>query len=146
MVLIKTDKNMKRVVLVLITVMCFMSIVWSYFCVLNTDNSIANTTQINFNQTEIDMGQLQQSHPQTVSFKFTNTGEYPLVIQRVETSCGCTEPVWPNRPIKPGDSSVIKVTYDAKYPGRFVKSITVFCNSAKGKEELLVKGEVAVSE
>ena len=105
-------------------------------------SQVVSFTTIQLNQTIMDLGQIQQGKPQTVHFTFKNTGEFPLVIQQVEASCGCTEPEWPKQPIKPGRSGEIKVTYDAKYPGRFVKSIKVFCNSEKGVDELVVKGEV----
>lgn len=99
-------------------------------------------TQILFEKTEIDMGTLQQGKPQTVAFKFTNTGEYPLFIKHVETSCGCTEPEWPKKPVKPGRTAEVKVTYDAEHPGRFIKQIKVFCNTEKGVVELRIFGEV----
>jgi len=102
----------------------------------------AKPTQVHFEQTEIDIGKLKQGQPQTVKFVFQNTGENPLIFQQVETSCGCTEPVWPKHPIRPEQTGEIKVTYDAKYPGRFVKSITVFCNTDKGIVRLVVKGMV----
>ncbi|PKQ66544.1 hypothetical protein BZG01_10855 [Labilibaculum manganireducens] len=102
-------------------------------------------TQIKFDIMEIDMGQLEQGKPKTVSFQYKNIGEHPLLIQHVETSCGCTQPEWTKQPIKPGDSAEIKVSYDAKYSGRFFKTITVFCNTLNGMNELKIKGEVKLS-
>ncbi len=103
---------------------------------------VVKSTLIHFPQVKKDMGQLKKGKPQTVSFVFSNEGEHPLVIQQVEASCGCTQPEWPKHPIKPGQSGEIMVTYDAKYPGRFVKSIQVFCNSDPGMVELLITGDV----
>ncbi len=119
---------------------------WSFRDILLGKESPLESTQIQFSQTQIDMGQLQQGKPQTAIFSFINTGKHPLIIQQVEAGCGCTEPEWPKRPIKPAQVGKIKVTYDAKYPGRFLKSLKVFCNSDKGIEELLVKGEVDVEK
>lgn len=47
------------------------------------------------------------------SFKFTNTGDKDLVIQKAEASCGCTVPEWPKEPIKPGESGYMKVKFDS---------------------------------
>ncbi len=101
-------------------------------------------TTIRIEQTEIDMGQLQQDKPQTATFKILNTGEKPLFIKHVESSCGCTVPEWTKKPVKPGKTAEIKVTYDAEYPGRFIKQIKVFCNTEKGVVELRIFGEVNV--
>ena len=88
------------------------------------------------------MGKLKQGKPEKVYFHLKNTGEFPLLIKHIEASCGCTKPEWPKYPIKSGKIGKIKVTYDAKYPGLFVKSIKVFCNTKKGMVELKVGGVV----
>ncbi|MDE5417938.1 DUF1573 domain-containing protein [Labilibaculum sp. DW002] len=137
---------MKKIYLVPIAVLSLLFLVWAFvgdysFVTINT-----TPTQIEFDKTEIDMGKLEQGKPNEVSFQFVNTGEYPLLIKYVETSCGCTKPEWPKHPINPGNSEEIKVTYDAKYPGRFFKTITVFCNSKEGMITLKIKGEVKLSE
>ncbi len=103
-----------------------------------------NLTDVSFEQTEIDMGELKQGQPQSASFGFKNVGEHPLVMQHVEASCGCTEPQWPNKPVKPGEEAEITVTYDAKLPGRFFKSIQVFGNIEENRVELLITGEVLI--
>jgi len=110
--------------------------------VTETDYESALPTTVKVEQTEIDMGILQQGKPQTVIFKLKNTGNHPLFIKHVESSCGCTVPEWTKKPVKPGNAAEIKVTYDAKYPGRFIKQIKVFCNTDKGVEELRIMGAV----
>lgn len=129
-----------------VLVVGILSIGWGYMESFTVDMTTSQTTQIHFSQSEINMGHLERGKPKTVSFQFKNTGENPLMIHNVEASCGCTKPQWPRQPITPGQSGEIKVTYDAKYPGRFMKSVKVFCNSEKGMVELLVKGEVAFDE
>jgi hypothetical protein len=144
----KSNKKTKQIAGILLIIAAIGTISWTAVNILDeTDTYLsAAPTTIEFKQTEIDMGNLKQGHPQTATFEFQNTGSKPLIIQQVETSCGCTEPTWPKRPIKPGQLSELKVTYDAKHPGRFVKSITVFCNSDKGIEKLVVKGTVDGNE
>jgi hypothetical protein len=77
---------------------------------------------------------------------FSNTGDTPLVIQNVKTSCGCTVPEWPQKPVNPGNSGEIKINYDTSHPGMFNKTITVFYNGQESPQVLNIKGKVASSE
>jgi hypothetical protein len=76
-------------------------------------------------------------------FEFTNSGDSPLTIRTVTTSCGCTEVQWPAKPIPPGKSGTIRVTYtpDAN-TGPFMKQIDVAVNSGAMPLVLRVKGSV----
>ncbi|WP_157986556.1 DUF1573 domain-containing protein [Chitinophaga alhagiae] len=60
-----------------------------------------------------DFGKVTQGEVVEYSFKFTNTGNKDLLIQKAEASCGCTVPEWPKEPIKPGESSYMKVKFDS---------------------------------
>lgn len=60
-----------------------------------------------------DFGNVTQGEVVEYSFKFTNTGNKDLLIQKAEASCGCTVPEWPKEPIKPGESSYMKVKFDS---------------------------------
>lgn len=76
-------------------------------------------------------------------FKFTNKGDAPLVISRVNASCGCTTPDWTKQPILPGKTGTIIAVYNPLgRPGVFSKSITVFSNAADAQVNLLIKGDV----
>lgn len=75
-------------------------------------------------------------------FAFTNSGNAPLVLNKVIASCGCTTPEWTDKPIPPGGKGSIKVTYNATTAGTFNKSITVYSNSKNGTVRLMVKGRV----
>ena len=111
-----------------------------------TNRNTFGKTQITVNRTKIDLGILKQKIPKEASFTIKNTGDSVLVIQQVETSCGCTVPVWTNTPISVGDSGYVTVTYDAEYPGRFQKSIRVFANVENSPVQLSISGEVAYDE
>ena len=76
-------------------------------------------------------------------FEFTNIGKSPLIISRVQASCGCTVPVWPKEPIKPGDSAEVLANFNtAGKPNRQAKTLTLFTNTARGREILKLKGSV----
>ena len=79
------------------------------------------------------------------SFKFTNTGSAPLVINRVTASCGCTQPEWPQTPIEPGKEGFINITFNPRGRlGPFNKIATVYTNEDDGykRYNLTIKGTV----
>jgi len=99
--------------------------------------------KITFTQTNHDFGTIQEKDGDaSVEFAFSNTGDAPLLIVRAASSCGCTVPEYPKKPIRPGESGVIKVTYHAKgRPGPFQKSVYVYDNT-NGKTMLVINGNV----
>jgi len=77
-------------------------------------------------------------------FEFTNTGDQPLIITDVKSTCGCTVPSKPQAPIMPGKSDKIEVKYNMN-PGKISKVITVETNAVNienGTVALKIKGEV----
>jgi archaellum component FlaF (FlaF/FlaG flagellin family) len=90
----------------------------------------------------IDCGQVQYRHPVTAEFAMRNQGNAPLVIKEVRTSCGCTQVDYPQQPIAPGQTFLVKTTYDAKTMGHFDKKIGVYSNGSKEPMVLSIHGLV----
>lgn len=90
----------------------------------------------------INVGAIAQNNPIEVEFKFTNEGAAPIIINKVKTSCGCTAAKHSLAPIMPGESSKILVTYDARKPGFFNKSITIEASNDENPTLLLLAGTV----
>ena len=97
---------------------------------------------IEFKQTEIDYGKIEKNADGTRIFEFTNTGDAPLIINRVKSSCGCTVPSKPNKPIMPGKSDKIVVKYNTHRTGPFRKTLTVYSNAKNNVVILKIKGKV----
>lgn len=98
---------------------------------------------ITFDKTEHDFGTLLQGEVVTYSFHFTNTGNAPLIISNVKTSCGCTVGDFPREPIAAGKSGAIKATYDSKgHHGFQTRTLTVFANTNPNQTTLTLKGSV----
>ncbi len=107
--------------------------------------AFAQDPAITFEDTIYDFGTIAEDGGNvTHEFVFTNTGDAPLMIVSATASCGCTRPSFPKKPVAPGKSDKIKVTYvPAGRPGEFVKSVTVKSNAAKNKTvRLKIKGTV----
>ena len=98
---------------------------------------------ITFDKTEHDFGTLLQGEVVTYSYHFTNTGNAPLLISNVKTSCGCTIGDFPREPIAPGKDGNIKATYDSKgHHGFQTRTLTVFANTNPNQTTLTLKGSV----
>ena len=92
----------------------------------------------------IDYGKVTKNENGTRDFIFTNTGNAPLLITNVLSTCGCTVPTKPNTPIMPGKTGKIDVKY-SMIPGPIRKTITVESNAVNyegGRIPLKIKGDV----
>ena len=98
---------------------------------------------ITFDKTEHNFGTLLQGEVVTYSFHFTNSGNVPLLVSNVTTTCGCTIADYPREPIAPGKDGFIKATYDSKgHHGFQSRAITVSANTMPAQTVLRMKGEV----
>ena len=99
--------------------------------------------QITFQKKIHEFGVILWKNPSTAVFKITNTGDKPLVISKVATSCGCAKAEWTKQPIMPGAEGEITTEYDAKTLGRFHKTIGIYCNASVKPIYLAIRGEVS---
>ena len=107
------------------------------------DATTQNGPEIKFEKVVHDYGDVPYNGNGECEFRFTNTGDEPLLVQKPKSSCGCTIPSWPDKPILPGESSVIKVTYRTSRCGSFNKTVTVTSNAVKNSTVVLhIKGRV----
>ena len=97
-----------------------------------------------FTTKNYDFGSVKESDgPVSCYFEFTNTGNKPLLIIDVTASCGCTRPEYPSKPIKPGKTGKIKVTYSPiGRPGVFKKTVKVKTNGRERTSTLHIEGSV----
>ena len=105
-----------------------------------------NAAEMTFDMETHDYGTIKQGAYGTYEFKFTNTGNEPLIISTARGSCGCTVPTYPKEPIMKGQTSVIKVSYDTKRVGPFTKTVTIESNAKTNPKMLTIKGVVEATE
>tara|TARA_R110002111_G_scaffold123359_4_gene187388 strand:- start:2236 stop:2643 length:408 start_codon:yes stop_codon:yes gene_type:complete len=94
----------------------------------------------------IDYGIISQNSEGKRLFTFTNTGDAPLLITDVKTSCGCTVPSYSKAPILPGSLGELEIKYDTKRLGAFTKTVTVMSNAEGGNKVLKIKGHIVASK
>ncbi|MDY2586981.1 DUF1573 domain-containing protein [Winogradskyella aquimaris] len=98
--------------------------------------------KIEFKTTVIDYGTIEKGSDGVRTFEFTNTGNAPLVISNVKSTCGCTVPKKPKEPIMPGETGEIEVKYDTNRVNPIRKTITVYSNAETPTVALKIKGLV----
>lgn len=99
---------------------------------------------ISFENTTHDFGQIPEGIVATHEFRFKNEGDSPLILNKVQASCGCTTPYWTKEPILPGKEGVVSASYNSKgRPGAFNRSITITSNASEPVIRLFIKGNAA---
>ncbi|WP_075340579.1 DUF1573 domain-containing protein [Tenacibaculum agarivorans] len=102
-----------------------------------------NAQEFKFENETIDYGKIAQGSEGLRVFEFTNIGDAPLIVKQIKSTCGCTVPQKPEKPIMPGEKGSISVSYDTKRLGKFSKAITVFSNAKQERKLLKIKGFIA---
>ena len=110
---------------------------------MSASQSSEKSPAITFDKTEHEFGTLLQGEVVSYAFHFTNTGNMPLIISGVKTSCGCTVGDYPRDPVAPGKDGYIKATYNSKgHHGFQTRSLTVVSNTNPARTVLRLKGSV----
>ena len=90
-----------------------------------------------------DFGTLSEGDTVEHVFAFTNTGEFPLIINNITASCGCTTPEWPHEPVLPGAKSSVRVRFNSRGKmGEQNKTVTIFANTDPAMTDLQFKALV----
>ncbi|WP_242130522.1 DUF1573 domain-containing protein [Aestuariivivens marinum] len=99
-----------------------------------------------FENEEIDYGTIAYNSDGLRVFKFTNTGDAPIVISKAKGSCGCTVPTYSKNVILPGEKGEIQVKYATNRIGKFTKTVMLTTNASQPNKVLRIKGEVLKPE
>ncbi len=107
----------------------FVSTVAAYAQTATTANQSGPV--ITWDKNTHDFGSMTQGDAVEHTFKFTNTGNEPLIITNVQVSCGCTTPKgWPRDPVMPGGKGELTVGFNsAGKMGAQTKPVTIVSNA-----------------
>jgi hypothetical protein len=100
---------------------------------------------IQFSSNIVDLGELSQDDDkQIVRLTYTNTGDVPLVVTEVRTSCTCTTVKHSRTKLLPGERDALTITMDpAKAPeGSFYRVLKVYSTATSGVKHITVKAEI----
>lgn len=132
---------MKKQLFILLALVVAVGGIFAFTTVTKVDGP-----KFKWSKTIHNFGKIDQGKPVKTEFEFTNSGNAPIIITQVQTSCGCTASEYPKTPILPGQTKTIKVGYNAANMGTFSKTITVRSNSEKPTTVLFIKGEVVAKK
>ncbi len=133
---------MKKICLILLVGAFTTPLFSQQLAVINFLSPRFETANFSWIVTTYDFGKIKVNKPVTHEFRFTNSGDAPLVISSVQASCGCTVTDYSKDPIAPGSEGYVKATYNAAKVGVFSKTVTVNANAAESVVQLTIKGEV----
>ncbi|MCO6495573.1 MAG: DUF1573 domain-containing protein [Bacteroidetes bacterium] len=109
----------------------------------NPNGSSKGMAEIVFEEYEHDFGTISEGEIVETTFKFKNAGTSNLLISEAKGDCGCTVPVFPKEPIKPGQESKITVSFNSSGKvGENTKRVTVSTNSKDANAYLTIKATV----
>ena len=100
---------------------------------------------IEFKEKVIDLGLLaQDDDKQELRVSFRNTGDVPLVVTEVRTSCSCTTVKYKRKPVQPNEEGVLNITVDpGKAPkGHFYRVLQVYSTAKSGVQNITLKAEI----
>ncbi len=92
--------------------------------------------ELKFESKKFDLGNIKaDGGAVTATYKFTNTGDGPLVIIQVTNGgCGCTQPNYPKEPIAVGKSGEIKIHFNPRgRKGEVNRSVRVKSNGGNAE-------------
>lgn len=120
----------------------YLLIVCLFSCVFYSNAQ----ADIHFKQMGHDFGEVKAgSDTLWYNFSFTNTGNEPLEIKDVKTSCDCTLAEWPKTPIQPGKTAIVRGGFKIENKsGAFEKNIIIITNTSPATTVLSIKGSILV--
>jgi len=101
---------------------------------VNISEKSTGITEIIFNEEIHDFGELVSGEIVVATFVFTNFGKHNLIINRVESDCGCVQVSFSKEPVKPNETGIIEVEFDSSGMfGKQFKSIEIHVNCKEPK-------------
>lgn len=102
-------------------------------------------TTIQWTDTLVNFGSIVMGEKATVTFRFRNTGKYPLFLTEVKAGCGCTVPDYTKGAVPPGGEGVVTGAFDSNksHVGQVRKNIYVTTNTlGKSSHTLIFDGQI----
>jgi hypothetical protein len=111
------------------------------FLVVYASNAFSQ--EIKFKETKHNFGFVHEGDTVKIEYELKNIGDKALIISNYEVECGCTKMESVPNPIEPGQTYVLKVTFDThqKYD-RQDRIVKVISNAKNSPSELRFKGVV----
>lgn len=95
-------------------------------------------------QMEYNFGTVFQGESVRHTFIFTNSGDAPLMVEKVASSCGCTAALVSSKQLAPGSSGEIQTSFDStRFRGEVSKLVYLYTNDpVRPMVQLRIRGVV----
>ena len=98
-------------------------------------NKTNEITEFEFNEEMHNFGTLEAGEIALFSFVITNSGNSNLILENIETDCGCITADFTRTPILPGQTGIVEVEFDSSgLIGKQFKTIEIYANTKKTKQ------------
>lgn len=109
----------------------------------NGTAALERAPEVTFEKMAHDFGPILSGEKVAYNFRFTNTGNAPLIIISTRSGCGCTVGDYPKEPIPPGGEARVKVMFNsAGRRGFQSESVRVVTNATPQEYLLRITAEV----
>ncbi len=100
-------------------------------------------SSIEFEKNYYQFGDIKSGEIVGCYFSFVNTGDFPIIIKKIDAGCGCTTVKYPKELIEPNQKGEIEVRFNSKgLKGHQYKAIHVYANIDKEYKELVISANV----
>jgi len=107
---------------------------------IEIQNPVLTTVEIP--AAEIDLGSFPENETMEVHFTIKNTGNYPLLLKGITSSCDCTTAESNRQQAPPKGELKLTIQYKPDQKGDFLRTISVFFNSVNSPIVLTLTGSV----
>lgn len=121
--------------------MSFNKIIFAFIFIFTSAQLFSQV--IEFKETKKNFGFVHEGDTVVIEYELKNIGDKQLVITNYEVECNCTSVEKVMKPIFPGESYILKVTFDTheKYD-RQDRTVKIISNADNNPSELRFKGVV----
>jgi len=117
------------------------------FIALNSALGFGQTAEFSVNKATHKFAKTLEGVVLEHFFLIENTGDVPLILSDYKVACTCTKLILPKKPILPGETYKLKLTFDTKGKYYFQdRIIYVKANTKKGTHKLRMKVNVIPKE
>jgi hypothetical protein len=103
-----------------------------------TDAEAAKAPQLRLNAYNVDFGRIKSGASMVKEIQFTNTGKKELNLKSLQGNCTCISASANKATVKPGESSVIKISFDPQgRTGTQNKAVTIYSNDPRNPVQRL---------
>lgn len=109
----------------------------------STTEALSEGPEIRFEKEVHDFGKIISGERVSYHFRFTNSGDSPLIITSTRSGCGCTVGDYPKEPVLPGQSGRITVVFNSAGRSGFQsETVRVLTNAPQEIVNIRIQAEV----